>query len=357
MITRVLLEYLPLGGLPVYDVEWIPNYDIEGWGLFHVLEFSDPLAQYEMDGQWQMIPARPRIIIPLNIDANLIECQRQVPRWIETAQQFPGDGTLIFCIRTSGPVAGTDEHYVCAGLAYVPQQLATAAILDGEDPAELVLHVLQGNGDHPLVQAVLARRDLENENNRRYWQMAEAARAIERKAGHVAFKRAARLLNGCLTPKQRRELRKKQYIQVTGQDGQLYRIEERGHQNVFLIQEGVPVFQYCVVSREKIPVPDLMLAQKLMLESSLEDFMKLANKWDLREVERVGRRARVIPANYWDNPANFPMVAPNDLERILAPEVGVVQWQPDVEIDREGNVMLRGRRADIEPVEQLDVAV
>src|ERR1051325_1775030 len=174
MITRVLLDYLRLGSLPVYDVEWTPNY---GWGVFHVLDFADPLAQYEMDGQWRTVHGHPRIVIPLTIDADLVECQRQVPRWIETAQQFPGDGTLIFCIRTSAPIPGTTAHYVCAGMAYVPQQLGNATVLEGEDPAELVLHVLQGHRDHPMVRTLLERRDAEAVEHERYWAMAEAAQA------------------------------------------------------------------------------------------------------------------------------------------------------------------------------------
>lgn len=336
MITHILMEYLGLGALPVYDCE----PDIQRY----ILEFQDPLALYEGSGYWREVPSSSqRLIVPLNIDADLAECQGQIPDWIRQAQELPGDGTLIFSIQAQAPVGGID--YLCAGLAYVSQAIAQADPLEATDPADLIRQVLLRNVNHPIVRGVLDRHAEEVERHRRYWEMAEAARAIERKASHVAFKRASRLLNGCLTPKQRRELRKKQHIRVIGQDGQLYRIEERSHQNVFLIQDGEPLFQYCVVTQgEKIPVPDLMLAQKLMLESCLEDFMKLANKWDLRGVSRVGRRERVIPANYWENLDNFRM-NPAEFERIL-----------DLEVEPQG--CPRAEALNDQPIEQqLDVAV
>jgi hypothetical protein len=298
MITRVLLEFIGNGQLPVYDIEWVPNPNIEAWRVFHVLDFEDPLAQYEMDGHWRAVHGQPRIIIPLTIDTDLIECQRQVPRWIEEAQQIPGDGTLIFCLHTSAPTLGTGAHYVCAGMAYVPQDVGAATILQGEDPTELVLHVLQGHRDHPLVQAVLDRREAEIREHARYWIMAEAARAVERKKQHAAYKRAARLLNSFLTPKQKRELRKKNHIHVNGQDGQLYRIEARSHQNVFLIKDGKPVTQFCVVSREILPVPDLVLAQKLLLEANIAEFMALANKWEVHERRPRERIDPVVEAEF-----------------------------------------------------------
>ncbi len=287
MISRILMEYLPMGGLPVYEcTPGEPHY---------ILDFADPLDTYTGVGYWREALTRShRLIVPLNIDADLVECQGRVDEWIALAQELPGNGTLVFSIRTSAPLRdGT--HYVCAGLVYTPEALPLALSIEDTDPAELIRQVLLGRGDHPLVQEALARQVRDRLAHERYWVMADAARAIERKKDHKAYKRAARLLHGCLTPKQRREWHKKNHIHVIGQDGQLYRIEARSHQNVFLIEDGVPAIQFCVVSQQKMPVPDLMLAQKLLLESNIEHFMKLANKWDLRAQGSRVRRVD-IPA-------------------------------------------------------------
>lgn len=111
----------------------------------------------------------------------------------------------------------------------------------------------------------------------------------ERQRAHT---RAEKLLRGFLTREQWREYRQKKAFHTVGQDGASYRVEVGSSRNVVKVVDGKDVMRYCVVPKgPQVPVPDLMLAVKLMLEGHIDEFMKLANKEDLTLVreERVRR--------------------------------------------------------------------
>lgn len=288
MIQSILLEYLADGAIPIYETT--PTDPNSHW----VLEFGDPLDLYVGDAHWREIrPRSHRIVIPLGIDMDMAGCLEKVDQWVSQAQRLPGNGgTLIFPIRTSAAFPD-GSTYVCAGMGYTPNVVETATALDGTDPALLISQLLQGHRTHPLLRRVLEQREAEAREHRRYWLMGEEARRIEGKKDRLAFKRAAKLLDRYLTHKQRRELKKFGYIQVQGQDRMTYRIQAKDHQNIFRIKDGTPVMQFCVVSSQRrLPVPDLMLVQKLMLETNIEDFLNLANKWEVTTAE-TGRLQRV----------------------------------------------------------------
>lgn len=126
-------------------------------------------------------------------------------------------------------------------------------------------------------------------------------------AKRLAYKaniKAKALLHFHLTKEQRWDLRATKSFAITGQDGRPYRITEGTSSNVMLLDRtGKESHRLCVVAKgPSLPVYDLMLAQKLMLESDSEAFWKIAVVHDLRtnETRHPGRQHRRGTA--WDLP-------------------------------------------------------
>lgn len=121
----------------------------------------------------------------------------------------------------------------------------------------------------------------------------------ERRAERRALSRARALLHGALTKAQRWELRATKAFTIQGKDKKTYLITEGGSLNVRLIQGGVATHALCVVADHKHPVPvyDLMLTQKLMLETNPEAFWKIANVTPLTAVAelRADQPPRMLP--------------------------------------------------------------
>lgn len=108
-------------------------------------------------------------------------------------------------------------------------------------------------------------------------------RGIHKESRRASLKARA-LLHYHLTKEQRKELRGTKAFTLAGADGKTYRITEGTTSNVYLLEEGQPVMRFCVVAKETaLPMYDLLLAQKLMLESDPEQFWKIAVKTDLRK--------------------------------------------------------------------------
>lgn len=119
----------------------------------------------------------------------------------------------------------------------------------------------------------------------------------ERQSAARAEKRARCLLHQFLTREQRWSLRADGSFTVQAQDGNTYRV--RYGKTVQLIENGQPVMGYCIHPREPIPELDVMLIQKLLLETNLQYFLANANKTPLN----------VVPRRVW---------TPPDPERIAA---------------------------------------
>lgn len=110
----------------------------------------------------------------------------------------------------------------------------------------------------------------------------------------ASLRRAKALFFRYLSREQKWELRAHRRVTTIGQDGREYRIYAWEGGNVKLVEEGVETTTLCVVPNpavSKIPVHDLMLAQKLMLENTLEVFLKTARVWvpATRYVEPIGQ--------------------------------------------------------------------
>ena len=53
--------------------------------------------------------------------------------------------------------------------------------------------------------------------------------------------------------------------------------------NVFLMQGKRKVKEFCIVSTKKIPICDLLLSQKMMLENCPEQLYEQSNIWDINQ--------------------------------------------------------------------------
>jgi hypothetical protein len=91
-------------------------------------------------------------------------------------------------------------------------------------------------------------------------------------------RRAKALLFRYLAREQKWELRAYRRFTVVGQDGLTYRIYAWSGMNVRLVEGDKEVCSLCVVAKLENPVPtlDLMLAQKVLLENDISQFLKIA---------------------------------------------------------------------------------
>lgn len=119
---------------------------------------------------------------------------------------------------------------------------------------------------------------------------AEKARtAEEQRLRDEAHARAEKLLLELLTPQQKVELQRRNYFHVRV-GATRYRITRGVAGNVLEVDNRSRIrFRFCAHPNENVPVPDVMLAQKLLIETEPERFFSLANR-------RQGRRHTRRPA-------------------------------------------------------------
>lgn len=99
--------------------------------------------------------------------------------------------------------------------------------------------------------------------------------------------RAKALLHRFLTREQRLEFRKTRGFTMKGKDGREYLVTHGSSTNVILEHEGEK-YALCVIPEKdwgQIPVSDVLLAQKIMLETDPEAFIRLARVVKLKPVE------------------------------------------------------------------------
>ena len=96
----------------------------------------------------------------------------------------------------------------------------------------------------------------------------------------VAKKRARVLLLRHLTPEQRRAMKRSGHFKVLAQSGNMYIIETTHGQarNVKQVsKEGRVLKTLCAHPESHVPDEDAFLAQKLLLESAEQEFLRVAN--------------------------------------------------------------------------------
>lgn len=87
--------------------------------------------------------------------------------------------------------------------------------------------------------------------------------------------KARSLLHRYLTKGQRLELRKTNAFTMTGKDGRTYKLRLGSCANIETEHEGHK-YVLCVIAKEWIPNYDTLLAQKVMLETEPEVFLRMA---------------------------------------------------------------------------------
>lgn len=125
---------------------------------------------------------------------------------------------------------------------------------------------------------------------------AEAQQAAEARQAQMqaAARRARTLLRAHLSKEQRRSLRQHDYFELEAiyPDGSTkrFQINRGSHGNVYeLDASGARIRKFCV-QPDGIPTGDIMLAQKLWIETDPVKFERMANVTDLR----TGRLQRAV---------------------------------------------------------------
>lgn len=97
------------------------------------------------------------------------------------------------------------------------------------------------------------------------------------------LQRATDLLLSHLSPNQQQNYKNHDYFYVQSQTGKHYQIKAAGSCNVCLLNtKGNPTMRYCLQFQDgRIPLPDLLLAQKLLLEQNEQLFLKIAVEWPI----------------------------------------------------------------------------
>lgn len=296
MITHLQLEWLGDGALPIYDTA-----DGFAGHPFFWLDARHPAVWNEAQ-----VPRSHRVVVPLEVDTLVGDFKRDLKSWLDMLEGL-GDGTLFFPIRTvTGPILEGGGAIMLVGLGFLPHPpdvelyYDIGARLDGmslEELADVLIQVAEGRIEHRLAVEARQLQDA------RYQQYREQ-QAVSLKRFEEATARSLRLLKSFLSTSQRAELERWEGITVRGADGQEYFIDAQPHQNIYLIERGLRRRRFCVVMQDsRIPLYDMMLAQKLLLETDIPRFTALANKWDEINNEWIYRIEALDPAA---NPEWFP---------------------------------------------------
>lgn len=274
MISHIVIRFLGMGEIPVFDM---------ASGEHPVYVVSDSSTTLN----WQpVIPRGNRFCVPLVFDSDIPTFKEDVARLIEAAKQLDEstEGILIFNFRTlaRSSVAGL-PNYVCAGMAYTPRALEYTYYgqpLNGVDPVELINHLCDGRRRHPIVREVLRQQAEDRRQHQEYWRRTQAEGRRQKAELREGNRKALKLLKEMLTREQRRELLKEKRFHVLGQDGKTYRITPKEIHNVFELDGDRVVKEFCIVTRG-LPSYDQMLAQKLLLETNIAEFLRIANTWEI----------------------------------------------------------------------------
>jgi len=110
-------------------------------------------------------------------------------------------------------------------------------------------------------------------------QSATRRRLVEeaRRKCTEANRRARELLLAHLDEQQRSELeRENRFHLIVGE--RTYRVRRGRQGNIDLIEQGRPTRRYCIHPAEFLPDYDNLLAQKLLLETDEQEFLRIANE-------------------------------------------------------------------------------
>jgi len=232
---------------------------------------------------WDPRRATNKILISVGVDHRL-----------DSIREFLGtellrdEGTLIFAVRyveaLTRAFQNTPTLFVLGGMAFVPGANTLGTPLENGDPWPIVrqfIHTtyrlqkgLEPDTAHPIIDDAVQR-----------YLAGRTALDVGVQRSEARDKALA-ILTANLDPVQRKEFLERGHFHVVGQDGRTYRIDKKHTHGVHRIEGGVKTFEYCLVADVHIPTFDLMLMQKLLLESDTTHFLEKANAWDLRGGKR-----------------------------------------------------------------------
>lgn len=296
MITQVLFDVLPPGVLPVYDVP-------------HSVIFYD----YQGPSCWDQkaaVLSGGRAFLGSEFDLTLQQAREDLPAMMQLADTFFPESVLLFALRAHYDNPDTGERHVMGSMAVFPTSWDWAAQLNGIRPEEFLIHCLEnleeyrasreeimqviaeGFGDITMSEA-LARNRVSDINDLMRRVFADArAREEERdlfstvngivsQHGRAeAEARARLLLLSCLNVEQRNEFEATGKFRVHLRDGRCFLIESRSVHNVVQLEGERRVRTFCITSLG-LPLYDVLLSQKLMLEGATEAFFAIANRQEL----------------------------------------------------------------------------
>lgn len=112
----------------------------------------------------------------------------------------------------------------------------------------------------------------------RRFQVARRRQTAAAYPDERAYRRARNLLRRCLSPGQRHDFDRRRAFTVQGASGRLYRIGHGSSVNVEALGAAGEVEYRLCAGPAGLPIPAVMLAQKLMLESQEAEFLRIAVK-------------------------------------------------------------------------------
>lgn len=106
----------------------------------------------------------------------------------------------------------------------------------------------------------------------------DKARQEQQRQQEIALEKSKQLLLDSLDEPNQERLHRDRQIHVWSKSGKSFRIKCGRQHNIFEMDaEGKDIREYCIHVKDVVPNFDNMLAQKLMLESYEEEFLRVAN--------------------------------------------------------------------------------
>lgn len=290
MIDHIIVDKLSPNDLAIYDVDsqncdivynFNPgNQDVERQGIYRRI--------YEGHYWQNSIPYCNKFFINLNIDIFIEDMLPLVEEWLSVPHTLNPDvpGTLYVAIHGIDYLPQEGELFK-GGFGFVPRPYGIP--LDGLCPIEVVKQIISVSTPakirdcDPVIRSLISdyseSRCINALNTEWEW-------TYRNKRDESANERARMLLYNCLSINQISDLEEDGFFTCKGSDGKTYRIENTPQHNVFLMHGDRKVKEFCIVTSSYVPIFDLMLIQKFMIESNIEGFYKQANRWDLLVPEK-----------------------------------------------------------------------
>lgn len=109
-----------------------------------------------------------------------------------------------------------------------------------------------------------------------------------------AAQRATALLVRCLDDAQRAEFQRTRGFTLTAPSGRRYRITFGATANIDMVSNSGEILCRLCARPLEVPVPAVMLAQKLMLETQEAEFLRVAARHEVLSTARQARAAEYV---------------------------------------------------------------